>query len=499
MNALVPFVNPAADAANDPVHAAVERTIESARKAQIDWAACPLPQRLGIVRRARFLIAENAVTLAQAANDLRKRSVAETLTAELLPLAAACRFLEGEGARILQPQRFGWRGRPLWLGGVRSEIRREPQGLVLVIGPSNYPLFLPAVQALQAICAGNAVLIKPGEGGSRVAHAFADILHRAGLPQNLVHVLSEVSTAAQSAIALGVDKVVLTGSARTGETVLALCAKTLTPATVELSGCDAVFVRADADLALVVRALRFGLRLNNGATCIAPRRIFVHRDVASELEARLRLATFDTSLIVNSHLLECITEGLFAGAELVKGSIQSDGRRLRVPLILSGVTPSMRLVREDFFAPVVSLIPVADDAEALAFSSQCPYSLGSTIFSRDETAANTIADKVRAGFVVINDLIVPTADPRLPFGGRGRSGFGTTRGADGLREMTVPKVVSIRRGNARRHFDAPQRGDSEMFAVYLRVAHGRGWRNRLAALIKFYRSLRRRLDEPDFT
>ncbi len=498
MNAVVPFVNPTAEAANsDSMHATVQRALASARIAQRDWAACPLPGRLKVVRRARFLIAEEATVLAQAANDLRHRPLAEILTSEVFPLADACRFLERESERILQPRRFGWRGRPLWLGGVLSEVHREPHGLVLVIGASNYPLFLPAVQALQAIVAGNAVLIKPGDGGSRAAQAFAEILHRAGMPQELIHVLPEVPIAAQCAIAAGVGKVIFTGSANTGEAVLALCAKALTPATVELSGCDALFVRADADLDLVVRALGFGLRLNNGATCIAPRRVFVHRALVSELETRLRSAQFETSLILNPLLLQCVTDALMAGADLIRGNIQSDSRLLSVPLILNEVAPSMQLVREDIFAPVFSIIPVADDAEALAFSSQCPYSLGATIFSRDENAAQALAAKVRAGVVVINDLIVPTADPRLPFGGRDRSGFGTTRGAEGLLEMTVTKVVSIRHGKSHRHFDKPERGDSDIFAAYLQVAHGRGWQKRLGALIEFGRSMRRRQSKPD--
>ncbi len=251
--------------------------------------------------------------------------------------------------------------------------------------------------------------------------------------------LSEEAIAAQSAIELGIDKVILTGSASTGQAVLAQCAKTLTPTTIELSGCDAVFVRADADLDLVVRALRFGLRLNNGATCIAPRRVFVNRDLVSELETRLRAAIFETSLILDPRRLGCVTDALVAGADFVKGSIQSDGQLLSVPIILSAVASSMRIACEDIFAPVLSLIPVANDAEALAFSLQCPYALGAAIFSRDAAAAHSFAGKVRAGVVVINDLIVPTADPRLPFGGRGRSGFGTTRGAEGLLEMTTPR------------------------------------------------------------
>lgn len=485
MNALVPFVDTNANAER------VQHTIESARIAQKGWAKIPIKLRLRIVRQTRIILAEEAMSFAEAGSMLRNRPVAETLTAEVLPLIDACRFLERSAARILQARQLGRRGRPLWLSGVRGEIQREPHGVILIIGPGNYPLFLPAVQALQALAAGNAAVIKPADGGSAVVRAFAEVLARSGLPPDLISILAEDAAEAKSAITNGVDKVILTGNAETGEAVLALCAKTLTPATVELSGCDALFVRADAELDLVVRALRFGLRLNAGATCIAPRRVFVHHSLAADLEARLRSETFETSLIVHPLLHRCVTGALSGGAELLAGSIQADGG-IAAPLILQGVKSSMRLIREDIFAPMLSIVEAADDDEALAFAAQCPYALGASIFSRDESAAKDMAGKVRAGVVVINDLIVPTADPRVPFGGRGRSGFGTTRGAEGLLEMTVPKAISIRSGNSRPHFDEPQSGDSKMFATYLRAAHGHGWRNRFAAMRQIFRSIRGR-------
>ena len=479
-----------------PVSKMVQRAITGARLAQKNWAAKQISARRKIFRRVRLLIAEQSESLALAANVARHHPLAEILTAEVLPLAEACRFLERMAEKILQPQKPGRRGRPFWLGGIHSEIHREPHGVVLVIGPGNYPLFLPCVQALQALAAGNAVLLKPGFGGATAAFAFTELLAEAGIDENLCQVLPEAAEAASCAIQIGVDKVVVTGSATTGEAVLYQCAKTMTPATVELSGCDAVFVRADADLDLVVRALAFGLRLNNSATCIAPRRVFVHRSLATELEGRLA-EQFQTgnrveiSSFTNPHWLPLITEALHGGAHLLAGNVPQEGS-FHTPLIFAGIKPSMQLVQEDIFAPVISLITVADDDEALAFATQCPYALGATIFSRDESAARALAARVRAGVVVINDLIVPTADPRLPFGGRGRSGFGVTRGAEGLLEMTAPKVVTIRRGNSRRHFDESQPGDAELFTAYIQAAHTSGWRNRLAALKKLFHSLKQR-------
>lgn len=458
----------------------------SAAVAQRAWAITTMQQRRALLRTFRSLLAEHSDRLARASADSRQRPIAETLTAEVIPLADACKFLERQSEKILAPRKLGRRGRPLWLNGVQAEIRREPLGVVLIIAPSNYPLFIPGIQVLQALAAGNAVLLKPGVHGTTAALALADLLHHVGLDHHLMQVLPESPDAARGAFAGGVAKVFLTGSANTGAAVLAELAPRLIPATMELSGCDAVFVRADADLDLAICALTFGLRLNNGATCIAPRRIFVHRSIATEFEGRLAAAFQSdaagiTLLELSPQLRRTLDDALAQGAHLLNGKLLPSGNCV-APLLVAGASTSMRLLHEDVFAPVMSLVTVTDDHEAVEMARQCPYALGAAIFSRDETAARELAQRIHAGLVIINDLIVPSADPRIPFGGRARSGFGVTRGAEGLLEMTVPKVVSVRRSKFLPHLDKPSLNDSELFKNFLLLAHGRGFAKRFAAL-----------------
>ncbi len=134
----------------------------------------------------------------------------------------------------------------------------------------------------------------------------------------------------------------------------------------------------------------------------------------------------------------------------------------------------MALLRHDVFAPWLALIPVDTPEAALAAAAECPYALGASVFG-PAVAAQAIARRVAAGSVCVNDLIVPTADPRLPFGGRGRSGFGSTRGAEGLLGMTVVKTVSERRGRFRPHLAPPTTNDAARFAGMTAILHG-GWR-----------------------
>ncbi|WP_377807344.1 aldehyde dehydrogenase family protein [Azospirillum sp. A29] len=141
------------------------------------------------------------------------------------------------------------------------------------------------------------------------------------------------------------------------------------------------------------------------------------------------------------------------------------------PLILADARPDMALLRAEIFAPLLSLVPVRDMGEALTVAAGSPYALGASVFG-PEAQARELAGRIDAGTVTINDLIVPSADPRLPFGGRHASGWGVTRGAEGLLEMTQVKTVSVRKGRLRPHFDQPRAGDEALMLAALRLFHG---------------------------
>lgn len=467
------------------------RKVAEARAAQLDWGDRPLRARLRVIRRARHELAENAKVIASAVDEGRGRPPGETMVAEVIPLAEACRFLEKNAGRILRPRRLGIRGRPLWLPSVQAQIRREPLGVVLVIGPSNYPLFLPGAQALQALAAGNGVVVKPGRGGAAAALALANCLGAAGLDPRLCAVLDESPDAGERAIEAGVDKVVLTGSVQTGRAVLTQLAPRIVPATMELSGCDAAFVLEDADVELAARALHYGLRLNRGATCISPRRAFVDRRIAGALEHHLTdMVGQDKPVSVEEgtaqQLRLLVADALESGARVVAGKVEDS--EVAGPIVLADVSIEMRVTQEDVMAPILSLLPVSGVREALEASVRCPYALGATVFG-PERAALQVAARVRAGVVVVNDMIVPTADPRVPFGGRGHSGFGTTRGTEGLLEMTAAKAILVRRGRWRPHLQRQRPVLAQLASDYMAMAHGRSALGRAKALIRVVRSL----------
>ncbi|RXH56787.1 putative aldehyde dehydrogenase (NAD+) [Granulicella sibirica] len=359
-------------------------------------------------------------------------------------------------------------------------MQRVPLGCVLVIGPSNYPLFLPGVQVLQALAAGNAVCWKPGRGGAEVARLFELEMAEAGLPPELLRVTDDSLETGRAVVAAGADKVFFTGSASAGRAVMRQLADAGTPSVMELSGCSSVIVMPGSDLARVTAAVVFGTRLNGSATCMAPRRILVMGDTKARRDALVRrlqdaLATVDPVRLSDAaatQLRELTTEARTQGATLL-GELSREQK----PILLVNARPSMRIAQTDIFAPVLSVIDVTDDEDVAAAERLCPLALTVSIFG-DEQKARRLARDIAVGTVVINDVIVPTADPRLPFGGRRASGFGVTRGAEGLLEMTAIRNVIARRGDGQRQYEETGESHTRLFDGLILAGHAGTWRQR---------------------
>lgn len=462
--------------------------------------------RLAALRRFRLDLAESLDEVASLVHGPNRR-VADTIAAEMLPLLEAVRFLEKRAGRILKPRRLGMLGRPMWLWGVRGRITRQPLGTVLILGTWNYPLFLTGVQMVQAIAAGNRVLVKPGRDCTAITRRLVELLEAAGVPAGWVEVLPETTEAAQRAMAVGVDLVILTGSSTTAAAVLKQAAPSLTPCLIEASGSDAVVVLPGANLKLVADAVTFGMRLNGSATCIAPRRLLVPRDqlglIATTLEWKfgpLRIepdpAAWDAAVEVAARsggrvpelcgrVYEEVTDADATAAEESKRP-----RQFVSPLLVIDPDRGAELLRSDLFAPVLSVLPYDDAADRDRLLAVCPYALGASVFG-PRAEAEAVAATLPAGCVTVNDVIVPTADPRVPFGGQGRSGFGVTRGAEGLLALTRPHVVMTQRSNWRPHLDEPHPQDRALLGGLAGYRHRERLAGRIASLRQMIAAARR--------
>lgn len=408
------------------------------RRAQPAWAAVPVAERLAVLARTRKALARAPEPLLQAVSAQGRKTLADVATAELLPLLAALKHLHRATPEVLAPQRFGAWGRPIWLWGHHAVVQAEAHGTVLILAPFNYPLLLPGVQLLQALAVGNAVAVKPAPGCADVLNLLAATLHAAGLPTGVLTILPEDIATAQAATRAGFDFCILTGGLATGQQVLAQLATTVTPACVELSGHDAMLVLPGANLKQVAQSLRFGLLLNGGATCIAPRRVLVPTGQMAAIQAEL--AALTGWVWAGAQPLPPLTAELQAHLN----TAQAGGATL---LTLGAATfvfnppEGSELLTHDHFAAVASVVPYGALDDALTLLQQCPFRLGASVFG-PAAAAQAAAWQLPAQVVTINNLIVPTADPRLPFGGSGAAGFGVTRGTEGLRQLTKLRVIT---------------------------------------------------------
>lgn len=466
------------------------------------WSSVSLKDRLACITRFRRSVAAQPKPFIDRLCELPWRTLAsESLAAEVLPLLDAARFLERRATRLLKPRKLGRRGRPLWLTGVHAEVRRDPLGTVLIIAPSNYPLMLPGIQILQALVAGNHVMVKPSPASSACTMVLWEMFNQlvdAGVPKEAIEILgSDVAVVGETLRSHRVDKVVLTGSLDSGRAVMRelvgdqqAATNHPTPAVMELSGCDAMFVLDGADQQRVVRALRFGLTFNQSATCIAPRRIFVDQKVDATLRPKIEamvqaLPPMRIKPETAKRMAELKQQSLTRGASIVTGSCDDDQSAVAPMLILDQMQNSPIFDGLDIFDPVIAYRTFKTMDQALQIHQQCRYQLGCSIFG-PVGPARELAKQLQAGTVTLNDVIAPTADPRIPFGGRGYSGFGSTRGEEGLLGMTQPRVILERRGGVMGHLD--QLDEDERFAYQsvlhlIRVSHGQTWSERLRSIL----------------
>jgi len=472
--------------------------IARAQAAQIAWACLPLRERLRPVREFRHLLVERTKELTDAITTDIGRPATEVIATDFLPTASACKFLQQSAEHLLRPRRVT--SRPLWLLGCRDQVHHRPHGIVGIIGTWNYPLFLNAVPILQALTAGNAVLWKPSELTPRTAKILTSFFHDAGFPKELLNTLPTTREAGPQLAEADIDLLHFTGSEDVGRKLAARLGERLIPSVLELSGCDALFVMPDANVRLAARAAWYGATLNAGQTCMATRRVFVHRSVYAQFVEELRpliAATQPVSLVLSTQVERMnamIAEATMAGAKILRSEAphQSPGRVAATAII--DATPELTVCQELSFAPIVAVIEFDDLDAAVAQYDRCRFGLAASIFSIDRAAAAELASRLRVGCVVINDVIAPTAHPETPFGGRGASGWGVSQGAEGLLQMTVPQVVTYRRGSYRPHVDAALSNDpatDDVMGGMLRFTHGRTLGNRWRGFWQMFRGMRR--------
>jgi aldehyde dehydrogenase (NAD+) len=353
-------------------------------------------------------------------------------------------------------------GTPLSLFGARSQIRYEPKGAVLIIGPWNYPFSLVMIPLVSALAAGNTAVIKPSELTPRTS-AFIKQLLGELFEEREVAVVEGGADAAKGLLDLAFDHIFFTGSTRVGRIVMEAAAKRLTPVTLELGGKSPVILDESADMKSAARRIVWGKFLNGGQTCVAPDYVLVPEAKSGEFRREFKAALAglygsdeearglnkDLCRIISpahyERLKAMVRAALLRGAVAETGNVFRDEERYVAPTLLSGVAPDSPAMEEEIFGPVLPLLTYRSLEEVYALVRSKDKPLALYIFSRDAARTEEILNNTRAGGTCVNNTVVHLLNPRLPFGGVGPSGAGSYHGRFGFKTFSHERSV-LRQG-----------------------------------------------------
>ncbi|WP_244928594.1 aldehyde dehydrogenase family protein [Nocardioides sp. W7] len=429
----------------------VERACAAADAAWPAWAATSVADRVDLLRRTADLVAKRADELGSVAAQEVGTPVRLASTVHGHLVAATVRDVATTLEAYAFEERIG-----------NSLILREPIGVAAAITAWNYPLYQLATKLVPALAAGCTVVLKPSEVAPLTTIAFFEVLAEAGLPAGVANLV--VGTGAEAGEALVTDPrvgiVSFTGSTQTGARIAELAAPGITRVTLELGGKSASVVLDDADLAQAVPASLRGCLMNNGQTCAALTRLIVPRSRLTEVEQLLaeavaQLVTGDprddatdvgpvASAVQRERVLGHVRGALAEGAVLIAGGpdpvaeAPAGGHYVR-PTVLR-VEPHLRIAREEVFGPVLCVIPVDSEEEAVAVANGTDYGLSGAVWSGDPDRALAVARRLRTGQVAVNG---GPFNISAPFGGYQRSGYGREGGRFGLEEYFEIKAVQL--------------------------------------------------------
>ena len=436
--------------------AAVAAAVERARRAQPAWAALPPRERGRLLKRAR----REMVRVRTEIFDRLERETGKArfdVVGELMGTCLDIGYLARRAPRWLAPLRVSTR--PLL--GKRGRVTFKPHGVVGIISPWNAPLNLALGDAVPALLAGNAVVIKPSELTPLAVRRAVEAMNRV-LPTGVLQVLIGAGETG-AALVDHVDMVCVTGSPATGRRVMERASRRLTPVLLELGGKDPMIVLRDADLDRAASAAAWGGCLMTGQVCMSVERVYVEEPVAEaftqKLVERVRTlrvgangadAEIDMGPFTSPRQVE-IVERHVADAQAKGARVLVGGQRRNVgagvfyePTVLAGVDHSMLVMREETFGPVIPVMTVRDAEEALRLANDSSYGLSASVWTRDMQRGIALAQRVESGNVCVNECVLSAGVPGLPFGGVKQSGVGSRHGgAEGLRQFCVRQAMLI--------------------------------------------------------
>ena len=432
--------------------AQVEQIVAGAHAAFLEWRTQPWSRRSALMHKAAAeLRARQGEYAAIMTREMGKPIVQSEVEVE--KCAATCDYYAEHAEAFLAEQ-------PRETDASRSYVRFEPLGVVLAVMPWNFPFWQVFRFAAPALMAGNAGVLKHASNVPRCALAIEEVFRRAGFPAGLFRTVLVDPQAVKGLIAdPRIVAATLTGSERAGRAVAEQAGREIKKTVLELGGSDPFVVLADADVEVAARGATEGRLINSGQSCIAAKRFIVVDAVADRFLERFRdeLASRrmgdptsrDTQVgpqarvDLRDELHQQVEESVKRGARtLLGGEVPSGRGAFYPPTLLSMVDRGMPAFDEETFGPVAAVVRAKDEADAIRLANDSSFGLGASLWTHDLARAERLAAEIEAGAVFVNGVV--KSDPRLPFGGIKRSGYGRELSEYGIREFVNVKSVWIR-------------------------------------------------------
>lgn len=430
----------------------LDEIVQNASIAQEQWRDHTFHDRASFLQNVADLLKENKAEYAELMTREMGKPIAQA-ESEIEKCAWVCNYYAENGADFLADEHIE-------TDAQKSYVTYNPLGVVLAIMPWNFPFWQVFRFAAPALMAGNGAVLKHAANVTGCALAIEELLDEAGIPESLFKTVVADNDQTQELIKHPeIAAVTLTGSVRAGKAVASTAGSELKKSVLELGGSDPYVVLADADIEAAAETCVTSRLLNNGQSCIAAKRWILVEDIYEEflekvkerMESQEMGDPFDRNIDIGpiarddlrEKLHEQVSESIDAGAECILGGKIPDRKGyFYPPTILTNVTKGMPAYEEELFGPVASVIKVTDEDEALEVANDTDFGLGAAVFSENIKKAEDIAaNKLRAGNCFINDFV--KSDPRLPFGGIKKSGFGRELSHFGIKEFVNIKTVSL--------------------------------------------------------